>query len=71
MGAWIETDDKNLQYIKRDVAPYVGAWIETKNLATFKGDYWVAPYVGAWIETPLSGSHLMASLGRTLRGCVD
>ena len=71
MGAWIETDDKNLQYIKRNVAPYVGAWIETVRRKQINESSVVAPYVGAWIETHYVRVKQDVSEGRTLRGCVD
>ena len=52
------------------VAPYVGAWIETTVVPLCRGVGNVAPYVGAWIETSYGGL-FSATVGRTLRGCVD
>ncbi len=33
--------------------------------------YLVTPFVGVWIETQMRQRMLMATIGHTLRGCVD
>ena len=51
MGAWIETSENLLIFLRKRVAPCMGAWIETYPDYRFYQVESVAPCMGAWIET--------------------
>ena len=71
VGVWIETYMPSGLQRDQQVTPFVGVWIETlKNLVDLE-NLWSHP---SWVcgLKPAILTHMnAASLGHTLRGCVD
>ena len=70
MGVWIETFIHKSQSVDNTVTPCVGVWIETVPYTTMAQFNKSHP---AWVCGLKLGGIIAAgaSLGHTLRGCVD